>query len=63
MLYYLSVQVDVYEMSHGKLPIPSGAMPPAPMPPTGEHAKYEIATPMYEYIKKMWEQFTAAQSG
>lgn len=62
MLYFLSVQVGVYEMSHGKIPIPSGAVPPEPLPPTEEQAKEPFVTQMYEYMKKRREQFLAENS-
>ena len=62
MLYYMSIQVGVYEMSHGKIPIPLGAIPPEPQPPTEEQAKDPFTYRMYEYMKKMREQLLAEQS-
>lgn len=59
MLYYLSIQVGVYEMSHGKIPIPAGAMPPEPIPPTEEQAKDPASNQIYEYLRKAREQLVA----
>jgi hypothetical protein len=63
ILYYLSIQVGVYEMSHGKIPIPLGAMPSEPPPPVGEQVNDPVINQMYEYMKKMREEFLAGQSG
>jgi hypothetical protein len=63
ILYYLSIQVGVYELSHGKIPIPPGAMPPEPPPPTGEQANDPFVNQMHEYMKKMRAQFLSEQSG
>jgi len=63
VFYFLSIQLGVYEMSHGKIPIPLGAMPPEPLPPTEEQAKDPFVVQMYEYMKKRREQFIAEQSG
>jgi hypothetical protein len=63
LLYYLNFQVGAYEMSHGKIPIPAGAMPPEPHPPTGEQAKDQFSNRLYEYMKKAREQLLAEQSG
>jgi hypothetical protein len=62
MLYFLSVQVGVYEMTHGKITIPINAMPPEPQPPTEEQAQDPVVTEMYHYMKKKWEQFSTEQS-
>jgi hypothetical protein len=63
MHYFLSVQLGAYEMSHGKIPIPAGAMPPEPQPPTEEQAKEPFVNEMYQYMKERREQFMAEQSG
>src|SRR6202167_4420275 len=60
--YFLSVQLGLYEMSHGKIPLPAGAIPPEPLAPTEEQAKEPFVTEMYEYMKKRREEFLADQS-
>ena len=62
MIYYLSVQMGVYEKFHGKIPIPPAAMPPQPPPPTEEQAKDPAVAPMYDYMQKRWEEFMVEQS-
>jgi hypothetical protein len=59
LLHYLSIQVGVYELSHGKIPIPAGALPSDPIPPTPEQAKEPFINQMYEYMKKRQEEFLA----
>ncbi len=62
MLYFLSIQVGAYEMSHGKIPIPPGAVPPQPQPPTAEQATDPFSHKLYEYIKKKREEFMTEES-
>jgi hypothetical protein len=52
-------EVGAYEMSHGKIPIPLGAVPPEPQPPTAERAADPFSYRFYEYIKKRREEFMA----
>lgn len=59
MLYFLLLQVGVYEMSHGKIPIPTTVMPPEPTPPEGGMKDDPFARRVYEYIKRTREDFFA----
>jgi hypothetical protein len=60
MNYFLTLQLSVYELTHGKIPIPPSAMPSEPVPPSGA-----IDTPdtrvIYEFIKKFREDFVVQQ--
>ena len=58
----MTLQLGVYEMSHGKIPIPSAILPIEPAPPTGELENDPLAKQIYEYVKKTREQFLATQS-
>ena len=62
MHYFLTVQLGVFEMGHGKIPVPTSVAPIEPTPPTGEMANDPFAKRVYEYIKKAREEFMAAQS-
>lgn len=57
MHYFLSVQLGAHELTYGKIPVPQGSLPPEPQPPTGELADDPGNFKLYEYIKKMREQF------
>jgi hypothetical protein len=57
MHYFLTLQLGVYEMSHGKIKVPSTVLPIEPQPPTGELENDPMAKQIYEYIKKVREQF------
>jgi len=58
MLYFLTLQVAVYELSHGKLQVPASVIPPEPAPPTEEDIKnFAQAQEVYELIKNMREHF------
>jgi hypothetical protein len=56
MHYFLGVQLGIYELTHGKIPIPQSVMPTEVAPPSGN-----LDTPdtrqLYEYMKKFREQF------
>ncbi|HEY4901438.1 MAG TPA: DUF3467 domain-containing protein [Terriglobales bacterium] len=62
MQYFLTLQLGVYEMTHGKIPVPDGILPPEPTPPTGELEHDPVAIQVYEYIKKARDQFMASLS-
>ncbi len=62
MIYFLSLQLYVHELTQGKIAIPPGAMPPEPTPPTGELENDPTAIKVYEHIKKAHEAFTASLS-
>lgn len=54
LAYYLRANIAWYEHQNGKLPIPSGLIPPPPAAPSGEQATdpkavewYEISTRLY----------------
>ena len=59
MHYYLSVQLGLFEMSHGKIPVPAAVFPAEPMPPTGDFENDAFAKQAYEYLFKMREEFRA----
>ena len=60
MIYFLSLQVYVHELTEGKIAIPPGALPPEPTPPTGELETDPIAIQVYEQIKKAREEIGRA---
>jgi hypothetical protein len=60
MIYFLSLQVYVHELTDGKIAIPPGALPPAPIPPVGDLENDPIALQVYEHIKKAHEEFVAS---
>jgi hypothetical protein len=55
--YFLTLQLGVYEMAHGKIPIPSSVMPPKPTPPAGEIQDDPGTKQVFEYIAKTREEF------
>jgi hypothetical protein len=58
MLYYLSINIGLHELSHGKIPIPPSLLPPDPEPPTAEQLETDPnANNMYEFIKTARAQF------
>jgi hypothetical protein len=56
MHYFLGMQLGVYELTHGKIPIPQSVMPLETPPPSGN-----MDTPdnrlFHEYMNKFREQF------
>jgi hypothetical protein len=55
--YFLTLQLGVYEMSHGKIPVPPGVMPPVPTPPPSD-IEGDLGTKrVFEYISKTREEF------
>lgn len=59
MIYFLSLQVYVHELTEGKIAIPPGALPPEPTPPVEDLENDPIAIQVYEQIKKVREEFMA----
>jgi hypothetical protein len=58
MNYFLTLQIGVYEMGHGKIPIPSSVMPGAPdAPPSDVQAADPSSKAIFEYISKIREEF------
>jgi hypothetical protein len=57
MLHFLQLQVQVYEMSHGRIQGSSAVYPPEPQPPAGELADNPEALKIYEYLKSDRDQF------
>jgi hypothetical protein len=55
MHYFMTLQLGVYEMSHGKIPVPSAVMPPAPDPPPSDAD--DATRRVIEYIAKAREEF------
>ncbi len=62
ILYFLTLQLGIYEMSHEQIKIPPGIFPPEPEPPSGDLANDPAAREVYEYIKRIREQLVASQS-
>jgi len=60
-LYFLTLQLGVYEMTHGKLKVPTALIPPEPTLPTGELANNPDAQQVYEYVKRIREQFLQSE--
>ena len=56
-LYFLALQVGVFELAHGKILVPPAVIPPEPTPPTGDLQDNPLANQIYEYVKKMRQQF------
>jgi hypothetical protein len=57
MLYFLTLQVGVYEMQYGELQVPASVVPPEPLPPSTEDLKsYPAGNRVFEFIKKIREQ-------
>ena len=57
MLYFLTLQFGIYEMTHPKIQVPINVLPPESQPPTGEAANDPMAQLVHEYINKMRAQF------
>jgi hypothetical protein len=57
MNYFLTLQLGVYEMAHGKIAIPPAVMPPIPDPPHGDIAGDASAQQVFEYIAKVRKEF------
>jgi len=57
LLYFLTVQVGIYELMHKKIDVPPSVQPIDPQPPTGEIANDPDAQKVYEYMKKLRAQF------
>jgi hypothetical protein len=57
MHYFLTMQLSIYEISHGKIPVPPSVLPVEPQPPTGDLATDPLALEMYEYMKQLRTQF------
>jgi hypothetical protein len=62
MHYFLTLQLAVYELAHGTIPVPPSVMPPEPTPPEGDLKDDPAAQRVYEYIKKTREAFFGAHS-
>jgi hypothetical protein len=58
--YFLGLQLAVYELSHGKIPVPPAVFPPAPISPPEGLENDEYSKQVIEIIKKHYHQFTAA---
>ena len=56
-LYFLMLQLGVYEITHGKIKLPASLIPPEATPPTGDLANDPAAQQLYEFIKNTREQF------
>jgi hypothetical protein len=56
MNYFLTLQLGVYEMGHGRIQIPPAVMPPEPEPPSGLLENDPAAKRIYEYVKKMRQE-------
>ncbi|HXM22279.1 MAG TPA: hypothetical protein VN948_13565 [Terriglobales bacterium] len=59
MLYFLTIQVGVHEMSQGKIQIPPGVAPTEPPLPSGDLENNPFAMQVHDYLKRMREQFMA----
>jgi hypothetical protein len=57
MHHFLTVHIGAYELTHGKIPVPPDQLPPEPQPPSREYANNPAAGQVYEYLKKVREQF------
>ena len=55
--YYLTVNLGVYELQHGKIKIPATLVPPEPPPPTGDLANDAAAQQFYEFFRMHWQKF------
>jgi hypothetical protein len=56
MNYFLTLQLGVYQMGHGKIAIPQPVMPPMPDPPTSD-APGDVSRQVFEYILKVRKEF------
>jgi hypothetical protein len=53
LLYFLTLQVDAYELTHGKIRVPASVLPPDPEPPSPETIPANpLAMSLNEIIKK-----------
>jgi hypothetical protein len=59
MHYFLTLQLGVYEMSHGKIPIPLSVLPPVPETPPSELQGDPATKRVYDYIARTREEFFA----
>ncbi len=57
MHHFLTVQLAIHELSHGKIPVPASVFPPEPQPPEGILADDPGSQQIYELIKKLRERF------
>jgi len=60
MIYFLTLQVGIYEMQYGKIKIPPSVRPPEPILPSGDLKDNPIANQVYEFIKQERERFNAS---
>jgi len=60
--YYLTLQLAIYEMKHGQIAIPDLVRPPEPDKPEGILEGDPYAIKVYEFVKKIREEFLS-QSG
>ena len=58
--YFLTLNLALYEMQHGKIKVPAAVMPPEAQPPTGDLANDPAALKFYEFVKATREQFVEA---
>ena len=62
MMYFLGVQLAVYERLHEKVRVPRTSWPPEPIPPSDDlKAANPAAQDVYEIIKQARDQWVAEQ--
>jgi hypothetical protein len=61
MHYFLTLQLGIYELAHGRISVPPSVAPIEPPRPTGQLENDELAHRIHEFIKNTREQFMAAQ--
>ncbi len=59
LIFYLRVHVKAEEMQDGKIRIRPEVRPTEPAPPTEEQAKDPSYVELYEFVKKLREEFIA----
>ena len=60
MQYFLTLHVGAYELSHGKISVPTTVLPIAPVPPTGDLANDPAALRLYHFVQEQREKFLAS---
>lgn len=61
MHYFLTLQLEVFEMYHGKIKLPASLLPPEPVYPTGGIENDPQAVAVYERVKELRAQLISQQ--
>ena len=60
MIYYLKVQVAIYEQQHGPIRIPTSVLPPEPPPLPGQFKDNPVAESVRALVLKMRAEYLAS---